>query len=706
MVTGEDNGRIAQGIPDVGAPPVGSPEWVQEMRRLHEREFREAEEARKAEEERSLKGRAKKALDATKTAAGTAYGKGKRLVAQPANGFKGLFLNFWPENEAGVYVILVMFVYWVSWMSNFTGSVLIEAHITLAVIGFVLFVYSDTKLGAASFMESARSNGILFSVMLIFDLMLLGNGIKWNFVILAALLLALREGRPAENFKRVAIVMGTAAVAYYVYIHIFNLFLPNIARISFPLNFELWSVNFGILPFIIALLLNRAVTYPFFWYSIFGLSSKTRVARSIAWVMMFAFIFAMWPHISPGVNRLHDQYAQGTTSDQKGQVTGFFKTAFTNFFGTVGNMLRIKTTKIIADTENAFSFGTHKETPKVGLQLVDDPTMQTEVKLNYHDLPIVIFDIKIENPLPADLKMDSLQVTNIMCLDAVQGGKAISLPGNIQSGTLPTYIQFGDDKPGICSLIPPPPEPQIAAPGLHSVDVKATYRIDEGSYMSTAIMRQAKLESLLRGGVNPALPDKIPRAIAEYDNGPVAITWWPVTFAKAPISDANANLLGIVIQKNGGWEGDIEGIETLELTLPQGLSLNVNDVCSFNLTGVNADKTTTYEVDPARIKSTDKDKPLRFIGSGPLSLQCGMNKIDDTFFNEADWGPATFKATGTFLISIQKKGISVNVIGKTQAGQDLCTKTGGTWEAGKSLCTCKTGEWSGTIGCTIPAVTP
>ena len=162
-------------------------------------------------------------------------------------------------------------------------------------------------------------------------------------------------------------------------------------------------------------------------------------------------------------------------------------------------------------------------------------------------------------------------------------------------------------------------------------------------------------------------------------------------------------MLGVLIQKNGDWEGDIEGIDSFNIKLPKGLSLNVAeaDACSFRKPTLNDDGTTTYEVDPERVKVVE-DNTLRFIGIKPLRLDCGMI-IDDSFFNGADWAPASFSATGKFLISIKKSGIGVNVIGKVQAAQtpkDLCGKTGGSWDDVNSLCTCKTGAWSDAKGCT------
>lgn len=627
--------------------------------------------------------------------AGVGWAAGNELVARPIKGIIGLFLNIIPENLVGIYVLVIMLVYWVSWLAGFAATpVLLGSHFALAVLGFFMLVYVENREGKGTLWQIARRNGVTFSIIMIIDYMLLTGHVQWNLVLVAALLLAFKDGSPVQDFKRVVIVMLIASTAYYFYNHAYQLIIPSLAKIASPFNFTVWSLNFGYLPFVLALLVNRTVTYPFFWFAIFGLSSRTRVANSLAWIIMFLFIFASWPVIAPEVNRLHDQYVTGATAEQKAFWPNLFKQAGENFKGAVSSFSALlvgKTEAAYASTEQAFGFGQPKEEPKSGLQLLADRNMPKVFDYAYYPAPAPSVVMSLPTPLPLDLNHGAIDVVNIACLDK-QGKSTAQIliePATPLTTEAPLSIVYKRPRTAKCELTG-------LTKGSYTAEIKVSYKFHSNANFFTTFMRMDKLNEIVAAGLDPAVVNKIPSARAVYDNGPVAVTWGPVELTNSPASvdidpakdpdNPNANIV-VFVAKSPTWEGEIGGITELNLTVPEGVKLVTVDEgaepktdnekrCLFEKV---KDMPNVYRVKKSVIL-IDVNKPsnnftnLRLVGES-VQFSCKM-KVTNAVLGGFDSAGAEFKTSMDYFFTT-KKSVSFEVKGECPT----CTTTTGTCAA-------------------------
>lgn len=612
----------------------------------------------------------------------------KGLLAKPIS----LLRNIIPENVMGWYVLLIMVVYWYSWMAGFAAPLVLASHALLALIGFFLFVYVENSLeeGKGSLWQIVRRNGVTFSILLIIDYMLLTGQVQWNLIFITALLLAFREGSPLEDLKRVVMVLliasAASAVVPFLYDRFNGLFFSAAAKIALPLNFQVWSLDFSYLPFILGLLLNRTFTYPFFWFAIFGLSKKTRVARSLAWIIMFLFIFASWPSIAPEVSKLHSQYVTGATPEQKEFWPNIFKQAGTNFKGAVTWLFQSFTAQKAYAYEGAyetFGFGEPKEEPKIGLQLRDDPNMPKEFNLEFYDTPTPSVIMEVPNQLPLDdPRKRVISVVDIECKDKTAGGsggevvKPLPKPKPDEPATYAS-VYYKGPKLVTCKFT-------SMKEGSNTAEIKVKYGFAADAEFSTAFMRRDRLEAKVLKGEDPVVKDNVPSSTAEYDNGPIAITWGDVEIFSPPVGVKAGSPLGFLlfISKTGSWEGEIAGVNSLILTTPSEFELvETNDkTCSFQKVKEKSNtEVNIYKVKEDLIK---KDGTPRFIGDN-VRLMCKMS-VSDSLINELagsddddrrrPWKGATFKASVDYLFSTEKT-VSFEVKGcKSGDAKDCTTK--------------------------------
>ncbi len=534
--------------------------------------------------------------------------------------------------------------------------------------------------------------------------MLLTGQVQWNLIFIAALLLAFREGSPLDDLKRVAMVVliasVTSAVVPFIYSRFNQLFFTAAAKIALPLNFEVWSLNFSYLPFILGLLLNRTFTYPFFWFAIFGLSKKTRVARSLAWIIMFLFIFASWPNIAPEVGKLHSQYVTGATAEQKAFWPNIFKQAGTNFRGAVTSLFQSFTVrtayaseKVYGGLEQTFGFGEPKEEPKIGLQLRDDPNIPKVFDLNFYDAPSPSVIMEVPNPLPlADPRKRVMSIVDIECNDKTaggSGGEVVEPSPKPRPNEPETYalVYYKGPKQVTCKFA-------SMKEGSNIAEIKVKYGFAADADFSTAFMRRDRLEARVLKGEDLVVKDNVPASTAEYDNGPIAITWGSVELVSPPVGVKAGSPLGFLlfVSKTGSWEGEIAGINSLTLTTPSEFELvETNDkTCAFRKVKEesNAD-VNVYKVKDDLIKKGGK--PL-YIGDG-VRLMCKLN-ARDSLINELagpddndrrrPWKGGTFKASVDYIFST-KKTVSFEVKGCKSGDTKDCT-TKDTKCPGKQTC--------------------
>ncbi len=666
-------------------------------------------------------------------AAGTeAVKSAKGLIAKPIS----LLRNIIPENVVGWYVLLIMVVFWYSWMAGFAAPLVLVSHISLAVIGFFLFVYIENSLeeGKGSLWQIVRRNGMTFLILIIIDVMLLKGQVQWHLVFIAALLLAFREGSPLEDLKRVVMVVliASAAAAFvpFLYNWLNRLFFSTAAKIVLPFNFEVWSLNFSYLPFILGLLANRTFTYPFFWFTIFGLSKKTRVARSLAWIIMFLFIFALWPNIAPEVDRIHNQYITGATPEQKEFWPNIFKQAGTNFKGAITSIfqsLTVKTSYAYESAQATFGFGEPKEEPKMGLALVRDSTMLKKYDISYRK-PEPSFIMRITSLFPTDTEKPYIEVTKISCEDKL---KKLAKPLEPQDPVTSRGLTPTEKSPVTVFYNGPDGGTQVKCPfknwvsGDYTIAAEVDYKVDATAFLTTAFIRTDQDEALRKQGIDPAVVNKIPPADARYDNVPVTLTWGPPDLTKSPasvdVSPDNKNptnmLITVYVSKNSGWENsEIKGVKGLTLTVPSGVSLVEGDSCDFEKRDIINPKIdiglqrrdSVYAVKEDRISKVGKDgtKAQRFIGDA-IRFECGMT-VGSSALSGADWAPARFDVTGSFIFTTKLEGITFTVenseVTTQQQIRDKCTTTGGTWNVATATaaaaCDCGSGkQWDDSNGC-------
>lgn len=615
--------------------------------------------------------------------AGVSYVAGSELVAQPVKGIKGLLLNIIPENMVGWYVLLIMLVYYWSWMAGFAAPVVLQSHAIMAVIGFFLFVYVESSLeeGKGSLWQIIRRNGVTFSVLMIIDNMLLTGQFQWNLILIAALLMAFREGHPLDDLKRVVTIMLVAsavtAVGPFLYNQFNQFFFSAAAKIALPLNFEFGALNFSYLPFILALLANRTFTYPFFWFAIFWLSKKTRVARSLAWIVTFLFIFASWPNIAPEVSKLHSQYITGATPEQKEFWPNILKQATTNARGAIISLFQSFSVgtasayeKTYGNLEQTFGFGQPKQEPKLGLQLSQNSQMLK--KFPDYEPPEPSFIMGVPNPFPADSKNPYIEVTEIKCKESSGKGlnfiKAVTDEGfTVTPANQPVEVYYSGPRGGN--------EVKCLFEGWqlgedYNVGAEVTYKVENSAYLSTTFMRADKLRGLR---LNPSdqktkkVLDDIPPAAAEHRNVPVTLTWGPLVLKNAPVPidlDRESNNLAITVYvaTNPAWgsgvgKTEIKAVTQLGLLLPAGATLTVNDKsCDFIESNADSgDGRKWYVVNPKKIRKDGVGEWI-FIGDA-IKFDCGMT-VGAAALGGKDAATARFDVSGSFEVTTKLEGIT------------------------------------------------
>ena len=617
---------------------------------------------------------------------------GANLVAQPIKGVKGLVLNLVPENFLGFYVWAIIVTYWASWLAGFATTRVWVSHSVLGILGFIIFLLTDGLSW-----QTFRKYGVTFSILIIVDYLLLTGRAYWQLILVAAVLLAFREGSPVEDFKRVLLVIAIATIGNKMYAQIIGLVAPQIAKLP---------LNLGYVPYIGAVLLNRTITFPYLWFAIFGLNKQTRVARSLAWFVMLLVLFAFWPQISPEVSKVRGQYAGGATAEQQAVVPDLFQKAvigIRSFGASLGSLISVKTVSAYDRAEELYGFGSaDKEQPLIGLELIDDPNRPPEgFDLNIPgNTPTPGVILHVLNPLPSDMAKRFIDVVGVSCKDnsknPVQGVLIKPLTSDELEKNVEQEAKNQRRDSGLIvnyrSLVPVKCEFASMAEGDKTVEFKVNYRLSGSAELSTAFMRSDKLDAILQNRDPKVLQlglKEIPLAKARYDNGPVAITWGDLRLPNPPVrvdvEKKNELELVVYVVSRGTWPGEIAGIENIELTMPSGITLNKADPrCMFE------GGAEVYDV-PKKFLLIDENKAatpdnLKFIGKG-FPFTCGIILEDDLL--NADWVGAQFKVKVDYLFST-KKQVSFKVIGKVVTEGDLCSSngSGGKWDATSKRCDC------------------
>jgi len=114
--------------------------------------------------------------------------------------------------------------------------------------------------------------------------------------------------------------------------------------------------------------------------------------------------------------------------------------------------------------------------------------------------------------------------------------------------------------------------------GSNKITVQAKFNFETMAYLKTYFMDKDRIRSMLSQGLDPlgeyGIKDKKPVAI--YTNGPVKMG---MGFSEPPIGISDSYSvkprLGVTVESNFGWEGQIGQIRELVLQIPKSMSLDL-----------------------------------------------------------------------------------------------------------------------------------
>ncbi len=574
----------------------------------------------------------------------------------PAKGILGWFAGFKPENLYSGMVVFAVLLYFLDFMTGFD----ITRTAALRVWGFGMGGAAILAItgGYISFWR------VVIAAVFFYSVYGLLNALTGTFVL--GIDLGILTSLLTDERALIALVLGTGAL--YT-----NLQIPGAIKLlpvfmlletyGLPVLRDKMltyvATSSGYLWFMVGFLSNR-ILFPLpLMYSIFAFYRDSRTARNILGLLIIIYLIASLPQIKGA----YTKYA-GLTGVETEQAQGVFTRLQANIRGIVsGEIFRAPSASLYEKAEIAFGFGKPKEEPKMGLQLRDDPNMPKVFDLNFYDAASPSIIMEVPNPLPlTDPRKRVMSVVDIECNDKATGGSggevAEPLP-DPKPNEPATYalVYYKGPKQVTCRF-------KKMKEGSNTAEIKVKYGFVADAEFSTPFMRRDRLEAKIFKGEDPVVEDNVPSSTAEYDNGPIAITWGSVELVSPPVDIKAGSPLGFLlfVSKTGSWEGEIAGINSLTLTIPSEFELvEKNDkTCAFQKVKEksNAD-VNVYKVKDDMIK---KDGTLSFIGDG-VRLMCGMSATD-SLINELagpdeddrrrPWKAGTFKASVDYIFSTEK----------------------------------------------------
>lgn len=609
--------------------------------------------------------------------AGAAAGYvGANFVAQPAKGILGFFVNFFPEAGTNVYGWFLWgaaFIYLIDWFSGFNTAATANLHLWFAAAAFLILGITGRFLSVP-----VAASGIVL-LMSLYSFAQSDRTFVLNTFSVASLAVAL------------FIYWRANTPGFFKYLPLFA-FVDVYALPVFRDRLLEYVQNINYASFAVAFVTNRILFPLWLWFGIFAFSGETspstRVARKLLAVMIVFYLVVSTPQIT----HAYSTKVSGLTPEEKEVAQTVWSRFQTNVQRIVsGEFLKAPVASAYEGLERTFGFGEPKEQPKMGLQLRDDPNMPKVFDLNFYNAATPSLIMDVPNPFPADFDpaRKVMDVVEVECKDntgTARSGTPVE-PSPKPSLEKPVKVSYKRPRTAKCEF-------SGLKEGSHTADITVKYKFAEDAELSTSFMRSDKLEVLIAAGEDPATVNKIPPAKAEYDNGPVAITWGPVELVTAPASvdlvgNKNWSLI-VYVAKSGAWEGEISGIEELTLTVPDYVSLAKTDDedkrCSFK----SADgETNTYKVKDILIGSKSRTDPFKFVGDG-VRFECETT-IKPEILGGADWAGAQFKVNGIFVFAV-KRSVTFDVEGCNKGETRTCLTE-------KSKCagnqTCADGTWSG-----------
>ncbi len=632
-------------------------------------------------------------------AAGAGFA-GAQLIAKPIQGVAGWVVNWLPENIAGFMMWGGLALFFIDFKAGFDLGVTGNFHLLFAALAFIFF---GVAMGFLNLGITTAALGVLFSLV--------------GFV----------NASGSGNFGARALAAATIAVSFFFYWKFtskfadkegadFFRYLPLLAFVdvfAMPMfRDQIFSGISGIAGNMgawiyggVFFVFNRLLFPLWVYFPAITLYNNTRVARRVLIAILLFYFIAALPTVT---SQYHAKVSKLTPEET--QVAASLWERFRVNLNRIltGQFLQAPLASAYEKAEELYGFGTPKEEPKIGLQVIDDPNMPKAFDLNIFNAASPSIVLHVPNQLPSDSTQRFIEVVDIGCEDksakASQGG-LIEPVTKADLAMEPLKVAYRLPSTAKCEFTG-------MAEGKKTVEFDVKYKFEGSAELSTAFMRSDKLDALV-GNPDPKVMQiglkDIPPASARYDNGPVAITWGPVELANPParVDLEKTRPVGLVVYvaKSGSWDGEIAGIESVELTTPPGITLSLGEKnCMFEgqpgaytvqrqLIWKNKDEFNDKE------KGTTNPSNLRFIGEG-LPFTCRMTVSKETL--TADWVGAQFKVTVNYLFST-KKTVNFEVKGKQKSEAEVCKDTGGAWDATKTpKCDCgKDKAWESlTNGCT------
>ena len=610
----------------------------------------------------------KQAAGAAMQGAGAAAGwVGANLAAQPIKGFAGWFMNFWPENIYGVFVWGAAFLYWLDWQTGFNIASTSNFHLGFAIVAFLIIGLTQKYITGWALLSSSM-----------FFLSLLGfinaptiqqKGIGLVAVVIGAGFFYTKVNAPGF-FKLLPVIALVDVYGMPMIRDRIMALAPNISYVTFATTF----------------MMNRILFPVWLWFGALALYENARVARRVlAVILIFYFVAAL-----PTLTNVYKAKVAGITPEEREQATGIWQRFMTNVQRILsGDFLKAPIDAGYKKAEQLFGFGEPEKEPAIGLVMRNDRTMPKEFDITTGKRPNPGIIIAVENPFPADVETKYIEIVRIDC-DADVEGTSLSAEGRSDGGITPSYEKplevyytgSGGGTGVTCDLADSGTGKWKV--GDYSMDVKVQYKVDADAYLTNTFMRSDLLRDLRRTGIDPLKVKDIKPAFAEYDNGPIAVTWGPAELVTTPAGldistsptpgesfgggksgggasrsfggEAGGQVvpLRVYISKTGSWEeGKIGGIIQLTVKLPQGVSFAEGDYCDFEASG------DEWAVVRNRIRKKNDD--LRFIGES-VRFDCGM-VIPAGIMAGAELATLRFDASGDFIFETETKGIKFSVKG-------------------------------------------
>ncbi|MGM5483144.1 MAG: transglycosylase SLT domain-containing protein [Nanobdellota archaeon] len=150
-------------------------------------------------------------------------------------------------------------------------------------------------------------------------------------------------------------------------------------------------------------------------------------------------------------------------------------------------------------------------------------------------------------------------------------------------------------------------EPRYLDRGSHKITITSDFNFETMAYQKSYFMNKQTMRTLIGEGKDPLsqydITDKNPQA--KYTSGPVKIGMDISSQPTAISKEGNSRpRLGVTIESNTGWQGQIKKLKELMIQVPDSMSLDVNS-CNYEFES-NSDMTKEEALAKFRSEQTEE----------------------------------------------------------------------------------------------------